>query len=215
MKKLNKGRPVVAEESRKKAHYSVWLTTEQKKKIDALIKASNLSASQFFLTQVLEYPIKRPLKKSIPKNVLIKIVNLEKLSGLLSLCVLKTKDKQMIPTDWAISAQNVRLIIEILKRWIFQDFEIPQLNKSFEELKQRILKTKELFELNILISSQDKMLLLESICQQEEIANNMIHDFQEHYLLNEIWINSPWQTLELDDIHKEIKMFLSDQLQNN
>lgn len=215
MKKLNKGRPVVADENRKKAHYSVWLTSEQKKEIDALIKASNLSASQFFLTQVLGYPIKRPLKKSIPKNVLIKIVNLEKLSGLLSLCVLKTKDKQMIAADWAISAQNVRLIIEILKRWIFQDFEIPQLNKSFQELKHSILKTRELTELNILIPSQDKMFLLESICQQEEIANKMIHDFQEHYLVNEIWINSPWQTLELDDIHKEIKLILSDQLQNN
>ena len=208
MKKLRKGRPVIADENRKKAHYSVWLTLEQKKEIDALIKASNLPASQFFLTQILGYPIKRPIKKSIPKNVLVKIVNLEKLSGLLSLCVLKTKDKQMIAGEWAVSAQNVRLIIEILKRWIFHDFELPQLNKSFEELKQSVLKVKELMELNVLIPAQDKKLLLERICQQEDITNKMIHDFQQHYLVNEIWINSPWQTAEIDDIHKEIKTIL-------
>ena len=162
MQKLPKGRPTVADKKRKKAHYSVWLSTEQKEEIDTLIKASNLPASQFFLTQVLERPIKRPNKKHIPANVAKKIVNLEKLSGLLSLSVLKTKDREMIADNWAVSSQNVRLLIEVIKCWIFHDFELLQMNKMLETLHENMFNTIEIIEGITVIPEIEKGLLLDS-----------------------------------------------------
>ena len=92
---------------------------EEKKQIDALIAQSNLPASQFFLTQVIEKPIQRPKKKSLPNSVVEQISTLEKLSGLLALSVLKTKDKAMIAENWQQSSQNVKWITNLIVLKIF------------------------------------------------------------------------------------------------
>lgn len=214
MQKSSKGRPAVAEKQRKDQHYSVWLSTEQKREIDELIKASNLPASQFFLTQVLERPIKRPNKKHIPANVAQKIVNLEKLSGLLSLSVLKTKDREMIADNWAVSSQNVRTLIEVIKCWVFHDFALPQMNKMLEALDENMLDTIEIIEGITLIPEEEKLFLVDRIRQEENMLKKIKNDFQNHYLIKEILINSPWLESELDDIHKQIKSLLDQQFQN-
>ena len=77
MEKKTKGRPAKSATKRKRLHYSVWVSAEEKKQIDALIAQSNLPASQFFLTQVIEKPIQRPKKKSLPKSVIEQISTLD------------------------------------------------------------------------------------------------------------------------------------------
>ena len=60
------GRPPKPAQKKKRLQYAVWVSAEEKAVIDKLIEAANVSASQFFLTQVIEKPIQRPKKKTLP-----------------------------------------------------------------------------------------------------------------------------------------------------
>ena len=54
MEKKTKGRPAKPTAKRKRLHYSVWVSAEEKRQIDVLIAQSNLPASQFFLHRLLK-----------------------------------------------------------------------------------------------------------------------------------------------------------------
>ena len=61
---------------------------------------------------------------------------LEKLAGVLSLAVLKTKDKDMIQSvNWQQSSQNIKWISELLSLFIFQDFDFPKLKINLQQIK--------------------------------------------------------------------------------
>jgi hypothetical protein len=68
MEKKQKGRPPKGERIAKKEHFSVWVSKDQKALINEKIQRSGLSASQYFLTQVLDTPIKRPQLKVLPQQ---------------------------------------------------------------------------------------------------------------------------------------------------
>ena len=81
MEKRQKGRPPKAERTVKRQHFSVWVSKEQKEQINRKIEKSGLSASQFFLTKVLDVPLKRPQIKTLPDKTAELYKVLRMLSG--------------------------------------------------------------------------------------------------------------------------------------
>ena len=114
MESKRKGRPPKEEKVVRRDHFSVWVTKDEKARINQLIEKSGLSASQFFLTLALDTPIKRPQKKTLPARTAEMIRTLEQLSGILSLAVLKTKDQQMQSQQWMQSSRYVRLLSQTI-----------------------------------------------------------------------------------------------------
>ena len=114
MEKKPKGRPPKSEKIVRRSHFSIWATKEEKELLNQHIERSGLSASQYFLTLALNSPIKRPQKKSLPERTAQTILILEKLAGILSLAVLKTRDADMLSQRWQDSSKNVRMLSDLV-----------------------------------------------------------------------------------------------------
>ncbi|MER0439744.1 hypothetical protein [Emticicia sp. W12TSBA100-4] len=210
MEKKTKGRPAKPTAKRKRLHYSVWVSAEEKKQIDALIAQSNLPGSQFFLTQVIEKPIQRPKKKSLPKSVIEQISTLEKLSGLLALSVLKTKDKAMIAENWQQSSQNVKWITNLIVLKIFEDFDFPNLRDKLCRIKDDAQLLYWQLELNSKTEEQNELLSFSSRLHYN--SKELLESFEKHYQSQAEPLRFQKLWIEEMDIHKEIENIKSDLL---
>jgi hypothetical protein len=211
-KQHTKGRPPKSPQKTKRCHYSVWLSEEQKRIIDQQIQQSNLSASQFFLTQVLDNPVRRPKKKSLPKAVVEKIVVLEKLSGLLALAVLKTKDKDMISKEWLQSSQQVRFLTHLILCWIFEDFDLPDLRKTLMKVQA---ETHTLYHYLVALLPTNKTTdtILETLRVLHQQSSHTLHQFDDYYQWQEIPTDL-WTSLEEpQEIHQAITILIKNFLQ--
>ena len=208
MEKKSKGRPTKPALKRKRLQYSVWVSAEEKQQIDKLIEQANLPASQFFLTQVIEKPIQRPKKKTLPKAVMQQISILEKLAGVLSLAVLKTKDKDMIQSvNWQQSSQNIKWISELLSLFIFQDFDFPKLKINLQQIKEDAQK---LYWFSEVGNKEDLQAMAGKIHHQSQ---ELLAAFEKHYQEQ-----NPVQRFELlweedIDIHQRIEQLKHDILE--
>jgi len=202
MEKKPKGRPV--KQQAKRLHYSVWVSAEEKTKIDQLVAESNLPASQFFLTQIIEKPIQRPKKKSLPPSVVKQMEHLEKLSGLLALSVLKTKDKDMLSTAWQQSSQHVKWICQLAALRIFEDFDFPFFKNTLSKLQDQ---AQQLF-LRLDHTQQKELLPIASSVFHQ--AKSLAEAYEKHYQYQSepLAIQQYWE--ESMDIHQAIE-----QLKNN
>lgn len=171
-----KGRPPKPSRKRKRLQYSVWVSAEEKEVIDQMIEESNLPASQFFLTQVIEKPIRRPRKKSLPQAVVEHVKTLGKLAGLLSLGILKTKDKDMAQSyNWQQSGRNVKWISELLTLYIFEDFDFPRLRQSLTKIKEQSYRLH--FQLNDKADAENKAMAATLYRRCDELLTS----FEGHY----------------------------------
>lgn len=206
------GRPPKSPQKKKRLQYAVWVSAEEKSVIDKLIESSNLSASQFFLTQVIEKPIQRPKKKTLPNAVLRHIMILEKLSGLLALSILKTKDKAMIAEDWQRSSRTVKWITHLVVLRIFEDFDFPKLKSSLLKIKEDSALL--YWHLNLYLKGVELEELLLLVRKLNHQCENLLTSFEKHYQapngdfsLNEIWV-------EGFDIHTEIQRIKNELLKS-
>lgn len=197
-----KGRPPKPPKKRKRYQVSVWMSAEEKQEINKLVEVSNLSASQFFLSQVLDKPIKRPKKKTLPKAIIDQMATLEKLSGLLALSALKTKDKVMIAENWQKSSQDVKWITRLITLWIFSEFDLPNFKRTLKEIQE---KSKLLYwQLEPLLKGNNSE-TLDLVSQINRKGNEVSEAFDKQYQMP----NSPQRFQEFwnegFDIHQEIE----------
>lgn len=163
-----KGRPALPKQKKKKLHYSVWLNPEQKRIIDERIAFSNLSASQYILTQLELAPIQPPKRRNMPKHISKQIVNLEKLSGMLAFYGLKTKDKELVSEAWLKSSKIIRYLSELITLWVYEEFYISKV-RNF---------------LNRNESSLHNMLVILDLAENTITNNQLKKEIQELALLN-------------------------------
>lgn len=202
MEKKTKGRPPKPAPKRKRLQYSVWVSVEEKQQVDKLIDDSNLSASQFFLTLAINKPFERPKKKTLPKGVAEQISNLEKLSGLLALSALKTKDKLMLAENWKVSSQTVKWITRLISLWIFAEFDLSNFKQNLILIEE---KSKLLYwQIDALNDNDDKTEMLGLAAQTNQMSKELITAFTKQFETNS---PSVFQTIwEKDfDIHQEIE----------
>ncbi|MCF2494293.1 plasmid mobilization protein [Dyadobacter chenhuakuii] len=180
MESKRKGRPPKEEKVVRRDHFSVWVTKDEKIRINQLVDKSGLSASQFFLTLALDVPIKRPQKKTLPARTAEMIRTLEQLSGILSLAVLKTKDHQMQSRQWMQSSQHLRLLSQIITLWIFEDFEIRTFHKTLNNV-QEWMHQLTLYIQRILPESQNKTSILETTENIFRNAKELLAKYDSYY----------------------------------
>jgi len=175
-----KGRPPKEEKVVRRYHFSVWVTKDEKARINQLIEKSGLSASQFFLTLALDTPIKRPQKKTLPTRTAEMIRTLEQLSGILSLAVLKTKDQQMQSQQWMQSSRYVRLLSQIITLWVFEDFEIRTFSKTLDKV-QEWMRQLGLYIRRVLPESQNKTSIMDTTENLFRSAKELLAKYERHY----------------------------------
>lgn len=180
MESKRKGRPPKEEKVVRRDHFSVWVTKDEKSRINQLIEKSGLSASQFFLTLALDTPIKRPQKKTLPATTAEMIRTLEQLSGILSLAVLKTKDQQMQSQQWMQSSRYVRLLSQIITLWVFEDFEIRTFSKTLNKV-QEWMRHLGLYIRRVLPESQNKTSIMDTTENLFHSAKELLAKYERHY----------------------------------
>lgn len=184
MENKPKGRPPKTEKIVRKDHFSVWVTKDEKQQINGLIEKSGLSASQFFLTQILNTPIKRPQKKTLPPKTAQTILTLEKLSGIFSLAVLKTSSADMLSQRWQDSSRNVRILAELITRWAFEDFEIRVFHKTLSDTS---LWMKQLYRYleKVLPDNENKATILKKTAGIYHACTTLLQQHESYYLDSE------------------------------
>ncbi|WP_019945528.1 plasmid mobilization protein [Dyadobacter beijingensis] len=185
MESKRKGRPMKEEKIVRRDHFSVWVTKDEKARINQLIEKSGLSASQFFLTLALDTPIKRPQKKTLPARTAEMIKTLEQLSGILSLAVLKTKDHQMQSQQWMQSSRYVRLLSQIITLWVFEDFEIRAFSKTLNKV-QEWMRQLGLYIRRVLPDSHNKTSIMDTTANLFRSAKELLAKYENHYQPAEI-----------------------------
>jgi hypothetical protein len=205
-----KGRPPKEKGIAKRDHFSVWMSSDQKKQINEMIEKSGLSASQFFLTLALDIPFKRPAKRTLPKGTADTIRILEQLAGVLSLATLKTKGHQMLSVEWGQSSQRVRVLADLITLWVFESFEIRSMKKALEELLKWSNELTSYLSQMLPETEAKHQLLLR--CSS---TSRLIGDLQQKY---EAYYSQPleelaplWKSGEIDaaSVHAEIEKALS------
>lgn len=174
------GRPPKAEGTAKRDHFSVWVSQEQKARINELIRKSGLSASEYFLTLALDVPFKRPQKRTLPAQTADTIRTLEQLAGILSLAVLKTKDRQMLSKEWQESSQRVRLLANLITHWVFESFEIRGFQNTISEVHTWISQT-NCYLKEILEPGESKELIQESGNRIARQLQALLEKYEAYY----------------------------------
>lgn len=208
MENKSKGRPPKDDRVVRRYHFSVWVTKDEKAKINQLIEKSGLSASQFFLTLALDTPIKRPQKKTLPTRTAEMIRTLEQLSGILSLAVLKTKDNQMQSQQWQQSSQSVRLLANLITLWVFEDFEIRSTQSTLSDICNWMRQLHNYLD-HILDRSSSKTSVLEKTESVFKNADSLLEKHARYYESDELAQLTPkWRSNQQDDpgaVHRAIE----------
>lgn len=187
-----KGRPPKPYSIARRDHFSVWVTKDEKAKINQLIEKSNLSASQFFLTLALDVPIKRPQKKTLPARTAETIRILEQLAGILSLAVLKTKDNQMNSEQWKQSSQQVRLLSKLITLWVFEEFEIRSTRKTLTRIRDW-MQDLELFVSLTIPSSDEKNSLQNKTASAYKASKELLEKYELYYRSEDLRSEVLWK----------------------
>lgn len=174
------GRPPKAEGTAKRAHFSVWVTQEQKTRINEMIGKSGLSASEYFLTLALDVPFKRPQKRTLPPQTAKTIRVLEQLAGILSLAVVKTKDRQMLSREWQESSQRIRLLANLTTRWAFESFEIHSFQNTITQVHAWINQTNRYLK-EMLEQGESMELMLESGSRMAKQLQALLDKYDAYY----------------------------------
>jgi hypothetical protein len=199
MENKSKGRPPKEERVVRRDHFSVWVTKDEKGRINQLIEKTGLSASQFFLTLALDIPIKRPQKKTLPTRTAEMIRTLEQLSGILSLAVLKTKDHQMQSQQWQQSSQSVKLLANLLTMWVFEDFEIRSTQSVLSDICSWMQQLHNYLD-QILDCSPGKTSVLEKTESAFQSAQRLLEKYSRYYQAEELAQIAPvWKMHQHDD----------------
>jgi len=208
MENKQKGRPPKEERIARRNHFSVWVTKDEKAKINQLIEKSGLSASQFFLTLALDTPIRRPQRRTLPARTADMIRTLEQLSGIMSLAVLKTKDYKMQSQQWMKSSQNVRLLSQIITQWVFEDFEIRTFHKALNNVKEW-MQNLRLYIQRTLPDSQNKKSIIDTTENLFCHVRDLLLKYEAYYQPNEtVEQLQEWESNDLnypDRIHRIIE----------
>jgi hypothetical protein len=199
-----KGRPPKPVEKQKRLHFSVWVTEKEKKTIEELAFQAGLPVSQFFLTQIINKPIKTPRKKAWPKSLEPYAGAISKLSGLLSLLAIKTKDKDMQQsTDWRITAECVKWLNKLILMRVFQDFEFPELKKSILTIEQKLKLI--YWQLNSIGHFEEQAEMLTQLSHVNKLAQTLLASFEKQYI-DEVTPSAFEQFWSAEmNIHQEIK----------
>ncbi|KAA6437060.1 hypothetical protein FEM33_20285 [Dyadobacter flavalbus] len=209
-----KGRPSLPSKRKKRLHYSVWLNEEQKQKIDERISKSNLSASQYILAQLELVPVKLPARRDIPDHISRQIINLEKLSGILAFYAHRTKDKQLITSEWMKSSQVIRRLSELVSKWLFEQFEIPALRNFFETNIHSFEKL-----LHLIGSGEDteeQRIYLSEVYKLYKINELTFGKYKSYYsrLDHDLSIFQTYKVTVVEDVHAEIQNEIKQILQS-
>ena len=217
MEKKPKGRPAKNEKIVRRSHFSIWATKEEKELLNQHIERSGLSASQYFLTLALNSPIKRPQKKSLPARTAETILILEKLAGILSLAVLKTRDVDMLSQRWQDSSKNVRMLSDLITKWVFEDFEIWTIRKSLSDIEQWMQQL-EMYLGKVLPESENKTSILGKTADISKVSKELLEKYESYYLTEEAvhtlkaWKHTRQENPQL--VHEAVNQAVQELLKN-
>ncbi|GGH36742.1 hypothetical protein GCM10007423_29230 [Dyadobacter endophyticus] len=211
---IKKGRPPKEKGTAKREHFSVWVSTDQKSQINQLIEKSGLSASQYFLTLALDVPFKRPQKRTLPKATAETIRILEQLAGILSLAILKTKDHQVLSMQWQQSSQRVRLLADLITRWVFESFEIRSFQKTLTEIDCWITSLSDYLG-HVLGAGESKEQILREARSMSRSARELLSKYESYYTeplqdLTPAWKN---EAADIASVHYEIENAIEEFIQ--
>lgn len=217
MEKKPKGRPSKNEKIVRRSHFSIWATKEEKELLNQHIERSGLSASQYFLTLALNSPIKRPQKKSLLARTADTILILEKLAGILSLAVLKTRDADMLSQRWQESSKNVRMLSDLITKWVFEDFEIWTIRKSLSDIEQWTAQL-EMYLGKVLPESENKTSILGKTADILKVSKELLEKYESYYLTEEaVHAVKAWKHTRLENpqlVHEAVNQSMQELLKN-
>lgn len=200
MEKKQKGRPPKPDGTGKREHFSVWVSKEEKQLINKKIEKSGLSASQFFLTQVLDVPLKRPQIKTLPDKTAELYKVLRMLSGQFAVAVLRASHADMLSRQWQQSSQNISLLSKLLMQWVYEDFEVRFFRSTLTEI---IDFNRQLYVYlqKVLPASNSKTQSLETVSGLYHKSRSLLEKYEAHYLRQETDQNLVvWQSEAVDTV---------------
>lgn len=209
MEKKQKGRPPKGERIAKKEHFSVWVSRDQKALINEKIQRSGLSASQYFLTQVLDTPIKRPQLKVLPQKTAELYKVLRMLSGQFALAVLRASQAHMLSRQWQESSQNISLVSKLIMQWVYEDFEVRSFRQTLMDINEWTRQLYGYLE-KVLPTAESKTSILETAAKLHHKSRELLEKYEAHYLREEtpenliVWQpEKPDATRSVHDVIKE------------
>ncbi|MCF0075799.1 hypothetical protein LZD49_35360, partial [Dyadobacter sp. CY261] len=148
----------------------------------------------------------RPQKRTLPKATAETIRILEQLAGILSLAILKTKDHPMLSMQWQQSSQRVRLLADLITRWVFESFEIRSFQKTITEIDCWITSLSDYLG-QVLGPGESKEQILREAWGMARSARQLLSKYESYYVgpLQELaptWKN---EAADIASVHFEIE----------
>ncbi|TKT92654.1 hypothetical protein FDK13_07515 [Dyadobacter frigoris] len=187
----------------------MWVSKDQKALINEKIQRSGLSASQYFLTQVLDTPIKRPQLKVLPRQTAELYKVLRMLSGQFALAVLRASQADMLSRQWQESSQNISLVSKLIMQWVYEDFEVRSFRQTLTDINEWTRQIYGYLE-KVLPTAESKTGILETAARLRHKSQELLEKYEVHYLRDEapndlaVWQDEkPDPRIPVHDVIKE------------
>ena len=145
------------------------------------------------------------------------VMILEKLAGILSLAVLKARDADMLSQRWQDSSKNVRMLSELISKWVFEDFEIWTIRKSLSDIQQWAGQL-EMYLQAVLAQSENKTSMLEKTAGILKTSKLLLEKYEGYYLTQEMaaavkaWKHTQSENPQM--VHEQVKQSVQELLKN-
>jgi putative methionine-R-sulfoxide reductase with GAF domain len=133
------------------------------------------------------------------------------------LAVLKARDADMLSQRWQESSKNVRMLSDLITKWVFEDFEIWTIRKNLSNVRDWMQQL-EIYLQAVLPENENKASIIEKAASILKVSKNLLEKYEGYYLTEEtIRTLKAWKHTRLDNpnmVHDAVNDSVQELLKN-
>ena len=123
----------------------------------------------------------------------------------------------MLSQRWQDSSKNVRMLSDLITKWVFEDFEIWTIRKSLSDIRQWMQQL-EMYLGKVLPESENKARMLDKTADILKVSKELLEKYEGYYLTEEVvHILKAWKHTRLENpqlVHDAVNQSMQELLKN-
>lgn len=123
----------------------------------------------------------------------------------------------MLSQRWQDSSKNVRMLSDLITKWVFEDFEIWTIRKNLSDI-YHWMQQLEMYLGKVLPESENKASVLEKTADILKVSKELLEKYEGYYLAEEaVHILKAWKHTRLENpqlVHDAVNQSMQELLKN-
>ena len=123
----------------------------------------------------------------------------------------------MLSQRWQDSSKNVRMLSDLITKWVFEDFEIWTIRKSLSDIEEWMQQL-EMYLGKVLPESENKTSILGKTADILKVSKELLEKYESYYLTEEaVHAVKAWKHTRLENhqlVHEAVNQSMKELLKN-